>query len=414
MMGSPNGTSRRSACDRWFRYPAGFSEDTLNRCFRECGGKSGLIIDPFAGVATTGTRAVREAFPYRGIEAHPLIAEIAALKFRCLEAQTALDLDRYSQEMVTSIDRSAVATDGETSLVRRSFTEETLKQLITLRDRAHSAEPHLVPYLRCALVGTLRDVASVKVGWPHQRPALARRPPHRSVPRRFRERVKWMIEDLAANPAAGDARIIIGDSRTAPIWRTALGGEKAQFCVSSPPYLNNFDYADATRLELYFIGTASTWAELCSNVRANMITATTQQSTKACAEAGWRNLKGLPGTTASARKLALDLEIQRRKRPRGKEYNQMLPAYLSDISQVLSQAHDHLAREAVLAWVVGDSAPYGVYIDTPGLISGMAAEIGFEPLKDIFLRRRGSRWAQNGTRHQLALSERLIVMRCLN
>jgi hypothetical protein len=410
-IGSPNGASRRAPFDRWFRYAAGFSGETLDRCFEAFAGKDGLILDPFAGVATTGTRAVAEGHPFRGIEVHPLVAEVAALKFSFLDEETVRDLERTSNEIMGSTDIARSRVAAETSLVRRSFDEDTLAQLIAIREQFEVAESRLKPYLRCALIGTLRDVASVNVGWPYQRPAVQRKPPHRSATKRFRERVQWLIEDLATVSIAGDARIVVGDSRTAASWRAALGDAKAQICLSSPPYLNNFDYADATRLELYFLGAIRSWAELCSEVRFNMITATTQQSTQARAEAAWKTLARLPRTVKGARDLSARLEAQRRERPRGKEYDQVLPIYLADIFQVLMRAHKHLDEGAMLAWVVGDSAPYGVYLNTPALICGVAEAAGFVPLKDVTLRVRGSRWALNGTRHQVALSERLIVLR---
>jgi len=89
----------------------------------------------------------------------------------------------------------------------------------------------------------------------------------------------------------------------------------------------------------------------------------------------------------------------------------MLPAYLADISKVLKQAYKYIEEGGMLAWVVGDSAPYGIYVDTPALISSLAAEVGFTPFEDVTLRPRGKRWALNGARHKVALSERLIILR---
>ena len=51
-----------------------------------------------------------------------------------------------------------------------------------------------------------------------------------------------------------------GDSRVPEAWESIAPGT-AKGCVSSPPYLNNFDYADATRLELYF------WARYARGLR---------------------------------------------------------------------------------------------------------------------------------------------------
>lgn len=370
-----------------------------------------MVLDPFAGVATTGIRAVAQGYPFRGIETHPLIAEIGALKFRYLDEHAAQELKCVSDEFVRAAATAHISSSDETDLVRRSFDTETLHSLITLREMIAAVGSRFEAYLRCALVGTLRDVASVKVGWPYQRPALERKPPHRSALKRFRERIQWLVDDLATLPSGMDASVIAGDSRGSSAWRQALCDNKARICLSSPPYLNNYDYADATRLELYFLGTVRSWAELCSKIRVDMIAASTQQSTLERAEAGWTLLASLPLTARAARRLSSRLSKQRRERPRGKEYDQMLPAYLADIFQVLMRAHENLADGATLAWVVGDSAPYGVYVDTPTLIFQMAAEAGFTPLQTLPLRPRGSRWAQNGTRHQLALSEQLILLR---
>jgi len=37
--------------------------------------------------------------------------------------------------------------------------------------------------------------------------------------------------------------------------------------ITSPPYANNYDYADATRLEMTFWGDINGWADLQDNVR---------------------------------------------------------------------------------------------------------------------------------------------------
>src|SRR5262249_35462290 len=137
-------------------------------------------------------------------------------------------------------------------------------------------------YLKWALLGTLRDVASVRVGWPYQRPNSKRKPPYADTAARFRQRTSWIIDDLLGIQKielddSYSARILNADSRNHHGWRACLP-QLANGCVSSPPYLNNFDYADATRLELYFWGEVTTWAEMCSSVRTSMITSTTQQS----------------------------------------------------------------------------------------------------------------------------------------
>jgi hypothetical protein len=88
-----------------------------------------------------------------------------------------------------------------------------------------------------------------------------------------------------------------------------------------------------------------------------------------------------------------------------------LATYFADIAAVLEQLLPRMAPGARAAWVIGDSAPYGVRVDTPGLLGFLAEEIGFEILDDVHLRDRGQRWPGVGKRHRLALTERVVVFR---
>ena len=90
----------------------------------------------------------------------------------------------------------------------------------------------------------------------------------RDATKRFVQRAQWMAEDLIDAPSPLDSVVVAGDSRESLPWATALGDRTADACIASPPYLNNFDYADATRLELYFWGAVASWKEMCASVRS--------------------------------------------------------------------------------------------------------------------------------------------------
>ncbi|MCP4130341.1 MAG: hypothetical protein GY754_05120 [bacterium] len=45
-------------------------------------------------------------------------------------------------------------------------------------------------------------------------------------------------------------------------------------CITSPPYLNNFDYAEMTRLQLHLLGWAHSWGDITEKIRNNLITNT--------------------------------------------------------------------------------------------------------------------------------------------
>ena len=256
-VGAPNGTSGADRYDRWFRYPAGFSASTLTKTFDSVGGEGTsdrLFIDPFCGAGTVGTAALARGHRFAGIDAHPLIVELARAKLS--------PPDRPTEELVevaTAISKTSKASiDQETELVRRCFDAETLGFLCGMRAQINR-QSRWKTHLTWALLGTLRDVSDKKVGWPYQRPGQSRRPVAKDARARFLKRAEAIAEDISEQPLSGTGTVRLGDSRSAKPWRELLDGDKADACITSPPYLNNFDYADATRLEVYFLGRASSW-----------------------------------------------------------------------------------------------------------------------------------------------------------
>ncbi len=398
------------ARNRWFRYPAGFSPAALEAAFSAIElGKRNRLVDPFSGAATAGTAIVSRGVAFRGLEAHPLIAELAQLKF--VRPGDPARLVALGRQIAQSPD--ARDTDSETELVCRSFSPQVLSTLVGLRHAIKADESEWAPYLKWALLGMLREVARVRAGWPYQMPTQSRRPIAKNPRQRFLLRIQQMAEDLGseASRVAVDGRVTCGDARLSGSWSKLLGDEALDACVSSPPYLNNFDYADATRLELYFWGVVASWDEMTRIIRHGLVAGSTQQTTKGGAAAATTWLLRFPELSTALDPVREALRVQRRERPRGKEYDNLLVMYFADLGRVLGNLFERLDAKAPVALVIGDSAPYGVYIDTPKLIGHLSQAIGFEPVSDEPIRQRGLRWATNGTRHQQPLTERLLVVR---
>jgi hypothetical protein len=404
--GAPHGLSATNPFDRWFRYPAGFSPSSLTLALRTVYQKDqvGLLVDPFAGTASVGTETIKRGTSFIGLEAHPQIAELAALKFL-----RPADPSGLVDAATAVVDRSGPSPiDTEHELVRRCFDPGALSLLVGLREAVGSSH-RWSNYLKWALLGTLRDVASVKVGWPYQRPALARTAPYRDPRKRFLQRARWMADDLAHAPDPLGSDVVAGDSRESRSWITGLQHSPADACVASPPYLNNFDYADATRLELYFWRVADSWRQMCDQVRSGMLVATTQQTRRPVAHVAADQLEIYPTFHRSLQPLIKQLEQARTQRGRGKEYDRVIAPYFLGIASVLSNLFGALRPSARCAWIIGDSAPYGIYIDTPALVGSLAQELGFELIDDVKVRPRGHRWRSNGVRHRVELTERLIT-----
>jgi hypothetical protein len=404
--GRKHGSDSQSPFDSWFRYPAGFSVETLDLAFNEISSvPKGAVLDPFAGVATVGTRAAAEGRSFVGIEAHPLIADVARLKLR--RPAHPLTLLHAAEEVAARA--KAVDPTDEAELVVRSFSPEILAELIGLRTAIEAQPAPWNAYLELALLSLLRDHARVKVGWPYQLPGKRRQPRLSGPTKRFLQLAERMASDLE-DGASASGWVTTGDSRQAANWRTARRREPVAM-ISSPPYLNNFDYADATRLELYFSGRARSWAEMCATVRDGMVIASTQQSKRQQAEQALKQLEQVEPFHRRLTPLVESLAAERAKRKAGKQYDWMVSLYFRDLWRVLQNVKRCLPTGAPVVWVVGDSAPYGIYLDTPGLLGLLGEELGFAIESEHLIRSRGKRWRTNGSRHQVDLCEKQVVWR---
>lgn len=418
--GRRHGTSSSEPYDRWFRYPAGFASDYAELLLGSLQIPVGsTVVDPFCGSGVTGTAARNAGYGFYGIEAHPLIAELAQIKLAPPPEDPSLLLTAAREAVAAVSDQLQTAESKqvlakESDLVRRCFDQSTLLRLTLLREFIKTQGSNVWrTYLKWALLGVLRDVASSRVGWPYQRPSSPRIPRFKDALARFEGRAAAISADLSIDyPRKVNARlaVVCGDATEFTSW-THMLTERGNACVSSPPYLNNFDYADATRLELYFWGEISTWAEMCRDVRSSMITATTQQSSVTRSREADAQLSDLEVVGKEIKEVVKKLRLERLARPRGKEYDRVIPDYFVGIMKCLQNLHRRLDSDAPVALLVGDSAPYGVYVDTPRLIAQLGEAVGFAWEGDSVLRRRGLRWANNSGRHDVALSERLILLR---
>src|SRR2546423_7666542 len=123
-----------------------------------------------------------------------------------------------------------------------------------------------------------------------------------------------MVQDLRLITESENCRVVCSDSRTPKAWHQALAGRLADACVSSPPYLNNFDYADATRLELYFWGEHRSWQDLTNHVRSAMVRAATHQTTDGATDDARERLAATPAALTKVEALELQLASERAKR----------------------------------------------------------------------------------------------------
>lgn len=386
---------------RWFRYSAGFSAEWVKWLLAQREGTDLRVLDPFVGSGTTCLACDEMGVASYGLEAHPFVYRVAKAKL----SYTA-DPERYLAKAQNAfrLARSAVASNCYPDLIQKCFAPDALGFLDRFRqavEQEQDGSPE-AELLWMALVASLR-IASEAGTAPWQYVLPGRRKTAPPAPEAaLHKTVQMIAADIRfmARRAKPLAKLRLDDARrcvTVPDgWATLV--------ITSPPYANNYDYADATRLEMAFLGEIRGWGDLQEAVRKHLVRACSQH-----VPPGAVNLEAVLASPELAPirdeivSVCRELSAVRLERGGKKTYNNMVACYFLDMAQVWRALRRVCASPCEVCFVIGDSAPYGVYVPVIEWLGKLAKAAGFESWSFQKLRDRNVKWKNR--KHRVPLCE---------
>ncbi|MCB9764750.1 MAG: DNA modification methylase [Alphaproteobacteria bacterium] len=398
--------NQRLAVHRWFRYSAGFSGAWAADVVAEALPRGGVVFDPFAGVATTLIAAQSQGCDAVGVEAHPLVTRIARAKLDWSTPPAAFStLAEAVHQAAATLPTTPL--DAYPELVRRIFEDDALAELDRLKRAidAH-ADPDTPAGRLCwlALLAILRSCSGAGTApWQYVLPDRRKAQVASPLPS-FAAQCRLMAEDMASlqrqAPAPGAARLLQADARTLE----GVADASVDLVLTSPPYPNNYDYADATRVELSFLGEVERWADLHDAVRQHLLRSCSQHTRKERLEVEALLDDPLLGPIRPALDdVCARLSALRAERKGHKAYDTMIAAYFADLARVW-QALGRVCRPGARAcFVIGDSAPYGVYVPVDLWLGVLAEATGFAVEGFEQTRARNIKWKNR--KHRVPLKE---------
>lgn len=408
----------------WFTYPAGFSYKAVEYALDAFHIQSGMTVyDPFAGTGTTNVVASQRGVRSYGVEAHPFVNFVGRTKlyWDFDLAKLRADIDALIESVRRLIRSNHQDVESlETvfpELVRKCYSPEKLLQFYHCREAVQKVEDRrFQDFAKLGLTYLLRSAADVATGWPYIAPQKAKKVSnnHQNVPDLLRNQLYRMWTDIQTVRSlvseAGQATFIWGDARA----EQAIGNNSVDLAFTSPPYLNNYDYADRTRLEMYFWGEVKTWGDITDKVRGRLMMSATTQINRSRYDS---NHLLSSEVVAIAPEIAHELDektrrlsVLRLEKGGKKSYDILVAGYFNDMLRVLQETYRVLKPGSAFVLILGDSAPYGVYVPTHTYLGEIGRGIGFTNYRVEQLRTRGDKWKGNPQRHKVPLQECILTL----
>jgi hypothetical protein len=381
---------------RWFRYSAGFSAKWVESVLKAQ--KSRNLFDPFAGSGTSLLAADAIGIPSIGTESHPFVKRAANAKLSWNFEPKILNQAEHQLISLAQTIPSAELRDPD-SLITRIYTPQSLEQLERMRlahcqlTKSSIYETQINELLWLAITAILRPCSFVGTAqWQYVLPNKTKTG-DKNPSAAFNAVIEQILEDqkiVQMDGWAKQSEVVLHDART-PFG--FLGNQQFDTVITSPPYPNNYDYADATRLEMTFWKDIEGWSDLQQTVRRHLMHSCSQHT--AAERLNLAELLSDPILTpihtelsAVCQRLA---EIRLTKGGK-KTYHTMIAAYFQDLGRIFINLRAIAAPGATVCFVIGDSAPYGIHVPAERWLGELAIAAGFTDWRFEKLRDRNIKW----------------------
>jgi DNA modification methylase len=357
---------------RWYYFKEGFSPLFVEKAIEKADIKGNdLVVDVFSGSGTVPLVASNSNVTSIGFEVNPFMSFISRTKLSNVKHTT---FNIYYNKIISGIKRGKVSNlEGYSTFTESENNQKWLFNKEILRSfeggwEATKEIPYEVAKLyRLALISAAMTNANVtrdgkclryKNNW--QRINYSKE----NIVTDFENQCKMIADDLKNSNISNKATIINGDVRKI-LHESEINGFK--LCVTSPPYLNSFDYSDIYRPELF----------LCKYVSNNNSLGKLRLNTlRSHMQINW----DMPQKTefGSIYQNCLNELVKREELFWNKKIPSMIQAYFEDIENILIELKNKSRKDAQLWIVVSTSAYAGVEIPVDLIIADIGAKIGWE------------------------------------
>lgn len=407
----------RSPIHNWYKFAAGFSYLFVDKIIEQEELKPTIeskIFDPFAGCGTTLVSSQKAQIPAIGNEGQEFMYDVIRAKLNWKiddnEFKNYLDLIKcYIDENYTNFNYQ----EDTHPLLKTLYRQDSLTKLYLIRNAISDISAYKYKsFFKLALSQTLHKVCIHPIAVPY----IARNTLLTNTGQSwecFESISKQMLSDTKEyKRKKRTSRIYLHDSR---VKNHEISDGECSICITSPSYLNNLDYGEVSKVHSHFFEYTKNWSDITNKVRSKLVTGSTTHYTESefdldefrQSEFHLSN-KYLSNTLI---KIANQLKSISKVRAGKKSFDILTLLYFSDMFQVLKEIRRVVKNSGKAYLILGDSAPYGVYVPTTQILGRLSKKAGFSSYKIYKIRSRGTKWKTLRFRHSLELTENVLVLK---
>lgn len=400
---------------RWYRYSAGFSAEWVESIINEylAGGHYSkdavTVMDPFAGSGTTLLVCDKMGISSIGYEGHPFIYKVAKAKLSW-PTDTSLFI-REAGEILNCARQLKSRMYTYPDIVYKSYDRDNLKKINDLRKaleiNKNDTDEYLLAWMN--FISILRSASHAGTAtWQYVLPNKTKARVADAF-EAFQKQTDIMCEDMLfmqAHSQVSRASLLFQDARE----KSDVPDNSVDLIITSPPYANNYDYADATRLELSVLGEIKGWGDLQKKIRPNLVRSCSQMVSRERKDT-YEFLKSplLKPIYEEILDVCQQLDAEKELHGGKKNYHTMIALYFLDLARIWKNLRRVCRDGSLTCFVIGDSAPYGIYVPVDEWLGRLAIAAGFKEYWFEKTRDRNVKWKNR--KHSVPLKEGRLWVR---
>jgi len=366
---------------RWYYFKEGFSSNVVKEAIdaKSIKNKSLKILDIFNGCGTTALTSALLGHHSVGIEINPFLEFTTRVKTNSysLKRQTFTDLTNkiINESKLGSFSKlEGFSTfTAHSGLDKWLFNTSIIRRYTAMSEVIDTLPANYRNVFRFISLSSVMECCNARKdgkGLRYKKNWQAIKYSSKDLVKAFTNKANIFLDDIEQAPIDSSLKpkIYLGDSRKIMLG-DSLTEEKFDLIVTSPPYLNSFDYSDIYRAEL-FLGEFVHDNEDLRKIRLNTL--------RSHVQVDWEK-------TVSYESIMLKPYSEMLEKVET-FWNHRIPlmirAYFDDMYNVLANARKRLRKNAEVWIVVSTSAYAGVHIPVDLLIADSACQSGYN-LKGI-------------------------------